>query len=92
MDENRIKGRFIGRGETATFIPEIYVERQKNEIIELIESTGVISLDRLKKYEKLLQTPFFQGQLLYKIVPQNVDVRITLKRGNLQKYASIRVF
>ena len=49
LEEKRLKGRFIGRGESATFIPEVYVEQQKKEIMEKIESTGVISLEHLRR-------------------------------------------
>ena len=49
LESGRIKGRFLGRGETATFIPQIYLEQQKKEVKQKIDSTGNIQIEYLKR-------------------------------------------
>ena len=49
LEDKRVLGRFVGRGESATFVPVVFDERREREIREAIESTGVISLDQVKK-------------------------------------------
>ena len=47
-ETNRINGTLVGRGQSATFIPRVYVLEQTREIKTRIEAQGHISLDELR--------------------------------------------
>jgi len=53
IEAAQIKGKLVGRGNSATFIPTIYIQRQTIEIKEKIESQGHIGLTTLKQQMQL---------------------------------------
>ena len=52
LEDKRILGRFVGRGESATFVPVVFDERREREITEAID----IKQNQRKKDIKILNS------------------------------------